>query len=151
MSYMKKSSILRLGAVAAVALGCGGPDTVDPGPTQNVQAYFAGTDATGALHVHVYFVQNGSKLTQLDPCVPQDDCRIYPYNATGQTELGSNFPVDLATGSGTFSDPGITFTVTTVNGKTFTFTGTVSQSQQMIGTLSGPTHPASSLQLDRQP
>jgi hypothetical protein len=59
--------------------------------------------------------------------------------------------VDIASGSGTFADPGITFSVTTVNGKTFTFTGTVTQSQQMVGTISGATHPASSLQLDRQP
>jgi hypothetical protein len=130
--------------------GCGGPDTIDPGPSQNVAAYFAGTDATGNLHVHVHFVQDGKKLTQLDPCVPQDDCRIYPYTPTGQTELGSAFPVDLTSGTGTFNDPGITFTVTTTNGKTFSFTGNVIESRQMIGTFSGATHPASSLQLDKQ-
>lgn len=131
-------------------LGCGGPATVDPGPTQSVQAYFAGTEDGGALHIHVHFVQSGRQLTQLSPCVPQDDCRIYPYNATGQTELGSQFAVDLASGSGNFADPGITFTVTTTNGKTFTFSGTVTDSKQMVGTISGPTHPASRLQLDKQ-
>lgn len=141
-----------LGGIAVALLSaCGGPASVDAGPTQNVQAYFAGTDATGSLHVHVYFVQSGHQLVQISPCVPQDDCRIYPFNATGQTELGSQFAVDIASGSGTFADPGITFSVTTVNGKTFTFTGTVTQSQQMVGTISGATHPASSLQLDRQP
>jgi hypothetical protein len=116
-----------------------------------VQAYFAGTDATGDFHVHVYFVQNGHNLVQLSPCVPQDDCRIYPFGTDGPIQLGSQFPVDIASGTGTFADPGITFTVTTTNGKTFTFTGTVTQSQQMVGTFSGPTHPASALQLDRQP
>lgn len=131
-------------------LGCGGPATVDPLPTQSVQAYFAGTDDTGALHVHVHFVQTGHNLTQLSPCVPQDDCSIYPFNLVGRTELDSQFPVDIASGSGTFADPGITFTVTTVNGKTFSFTGTVTESKQMIGTISGATHPASRLQLDKQ-
>jgi hypothetical protein len=131
-------------------LGCGGPASVDPDPTQSVQAYFAGTEDGGALHVHVHFVQTGHQLTQLAPCVPQDDCRIYPYNATGQTELGSQFAVDLASGNGTFADPGITFTVTTTNGKTFTFTGNVTESRQMIGTISGSTHSASRLQLDKQ-
>jgi hypothetical protein len=137
--------------VVAVATGCGGPASVDSGPTQNVQAYFAGTDATGALHVHVYFVQTGHNLVQLSPCIPQDDCRIYPFSIQGQTELGSQFAVDIASGSGTFADPGITFTVTTTNGKTFTFTGTVTGSQQMVGTISGATHAASSIQLDKQP
>lgn len=139
-----------LGMGGLFLLACGGPATVDPLPTQSVQAYFAGTDDTGTLHVHVHFVQSGHNLTQLSPCVPQDDCRVYPFNATGQTELGSQFPVDIASGSGTFADPGITFSVTTTNGKTFTFTGTVTESKQMIGTISGATHAATRLQLDKQ-
>jgi len=154
MPPLKSSVSFKLLAVAATALAgslaCGGPAPIDPEPTQNVEAYFAGTDATGNLHVHVHFKQAGKTLTQIDPCVPQDDCRIYPYTPTGQTELGNNFPVDLASGSGTFNDPGITFTVTTTNGKTFNFTGTVVQSKQMTGTISGATHPASALQLDKQ-
>ena len=144
---------MRLAGLAVTVfflIGCGGPATVDPGPTQSVQAYFAGTDETGAIHIHVHFVQSGHKLTQIDPCTVQDECRVYPYNATGQSELGSQFAVDLASGSGTFADPGINFTVTTTNGKTFTFAGTVTDSKQMIGTISGPTHPSSRLQLDKQ-
>lgn len=138
-------------AVAGLFLiGCGGPASVDPAPTQSVQAYFAGTEDTGALHIHVHFVQDGHKLTQINPCSVQDECRIYPYNATGYSELGSQVAVDLASGSGTFGDPDITFTVTTTNGKVFTFTGTVTDSKQMVGTISGPTHPASRLQLDKQ-
>jgi hypothetical protein len=131
-------------------LGCGGPASVDPDPTQSVEAYFSGIDDTQALHVHVHFVQSGHNLTQQNPCVVQDECRIYPNNDTGKSELGSEFAVDLASGSGTFADPGITFTITTTNGKTFTFTGNVVQSKQMVGTISGPTHPASRLQLDKQ-
>lgn len=139
-------------AVAAgiILTGCGGPESVDPGPTQSVQDDFAGTDDTGALHVHVDFIQNGRNITLRSPCVPQDYCRIYPYNTTGQAELSSQFAVDIVSATGTLSDPGITFNFTTANGKTFTFTGNVIQSKQMIGTLSGPTHPASRLQLDLQ-
>jgi len=144
-------------AVLAFSIGCGGPTTVDNGPTQSVQYYFAGTDETGALHLHVRWVQAKHNLTLLSPCVPQDQCDIYAFNGTGVTELGlaqAPFVVDLASGSGTLTDPGITFTVTTVNGKTFTFSGTVATSGtqvQMSGTLSGATHPSSHLVLDRQP
>jgi hypothetical protein len=134
----------------AAATACGGPDTIDPGPTQSVQDDFAGTDDTGNLHVHVDLVQNGRNITLKSPCVPQDYCRIFPYTTAGMGELGSDFQVDINSLTGTFADPGITFTFTTTNGKTFTFTGTVAQSKQMIGTLSGPTHPASRLQLDLQ-
>lgn len=137
-------------AAAAVGLGCGGPETIDPGPTQNVEAYFAGTEETGDLHIHVHFKQTGRNLVQISPC-PPDHCIIYGYTLAGLAKIGSaQFPTDLVSGSGTFTDPGITFTVTNTAGKTFTFSGTVSASAQMIGTLSGPTHPASKLQLDKQ-
>jgi hypothetical protein len=106
----------------------------------------------------VHWVQNKRELTLLSPCVPQDDCDIYGLSATGIAELGLTQPpfiVNLASGSGTFSDPGITFTITTTNGKTFTYTGTVATSGdqvQMVGTLTGlnGVHPASRLVLDRQ-
>jgi hypothetical protein len=106
----------------------------------------------------VHWVQNGRQLTLLSPCVPQDDCDIYAYSPTGIAELGftqAPFVVNLASGSGTFTDPGISFTVTTTTGKTFTYTGTVATSGnqvQMIGTLTGlnGVHPPSRLVLDRQ-
>jgi hypothetical protein len=139
-----------LAAAAAVGLGCGGPDTIDPGPTQNVQAYFAGTDETGDLHIHVHFVQNGRNLVQIAPC-PPDHCIIYGYTPAGLTKIGSQFPTNFVSGSGKFDDPGITFTVTNDVGRTFSFTGTVTGSVQMIGTISGPGHPGSKIQLDKQP
>ena len=148
---------LSIAVLLGFAIGCGGPAVIDNGPTQSVEYYFAGTDASGALHVHVRWVQSKHNLTLLSPCVPQDQCDIYAFNGTGVTELGltqAPFVVNLASGSGTFADPGITFTVTTENGKTFTFTGMVATSGsqvQMTGTLSGPTHPSSQLVLDRQP
>ncbi|HUQ19904.1 MAG TPA: hypothetical protein VM099_09855 [Gemmatimonadaceae bacterium] len=143
---------------AVIGPACGGPEIIDPGPTQSVAYYFAGTDETGALHVHVHWVQSKHALTLLSPCVPQDDCDIYAFNGTGITELGLTQPpfvVNLASGSGTFTDPGISFTITTVNGKTFNYTGTVvtkGDAVQMDGTLIGTNgiHPPSRLVLDRQ-
>ena len=152
----RNGALLVLAAVAGIA--CGGPEVIDPGPTQSVAYYFAGTDDSGALHVHVHWVQSKHDLTLLSPCAPQDDCDIYAYNAAGIATLGLTQPplvVNLASGSGTFADPGISFTITTVNGKTFTFNGTVATSGsnvQMIGTLTGANgiHPSSRLVLDRQ-
>lgn len=138
-------------AIAGLFLmGCGGPASVDPDPTQSVQAYFSGIDDTQALHLHVHFLQSGHQLTIGASCPVQDECRVYPNNDAGKSQLGSELSVNLASGTGTFGDPEINFTVTTTNGKTFTFSGTVVQSKQMIGTISGPTHPASRLQLDKQ-
>ena len=135
----------------AAATACGGPETIDPGPTQSVQDDFAGTDDTGAIHVHVDIIQNGRSLSLKSPCAPQDWCRLFGYTDQGNIEIGGGgFPVDVVSLTGTLTDPGITFTITTANGKTFTFTGNVAQSRQMIGTFSGPTHPASRLQLDLQ-
>jgi len=141
-------------AAVALSAGCGGPQTLDPDPTQSVEYYFAGTEGSGDLHVHVHWVQSKHNIMLLSPCVPSDTCNITAYSAKGFQELdiSTPLPVALSSGSGTFADPGITFTITTTNGKTFTFTGTVATSGsqvQMIGTFSGPTHPASPLQLDK--
>ena len=150
----RKASLIVM--AAAILAACGGPGKViDPPPTQSVQFYFAGTEDSGALHVHVNWVQTGHSIVLLSPCTPQDDCRIYPFTPDGVTQIASpdGFPVNLSSGSGTFADPGITFTVTTVTGKTFSFAGTVTTSGtqvQMVGTLSGATHPASRLVLDKQ-
>ena len=89
----------------AATAACGGPETIDPGPTQSVQDDFAGTDDTGNLHVHVDLIQNGRNITLKSPCVPQDYCRIFPYNTAGMDELGSQFQVDITSLSGTFADP----------------------------------------------
>ena len=141
-------------AAVLLSAGCGGPATLNPDPTQSVAYYFAGTEDSGDLHIHVHWVQSKRNLTLLSPCVPSDTCNITAYSAKGFQELdiSTPLPVALASGSGTFNDPGITFTITTTNGKTFTYTGTVATSGsqvQMIGTFTGPTHPASRLVLDK--
>ena len=139
---------------AAILAGCGGPGKIiDPPPTQSVQYYFAGTDDSGSFHVHVDWTQTGHNIVLRSPCTPQDNCRIYPLTSDANTQVGSTFPVDFSSGSGTFADPGITFTATTATGKTFSFTGTVATSGtqvQMVGTISGSGHPASRLVLDKQ-
>jgi hypothetical protein len=148
-----------LAALAVViSPACGGPEVIDPDPTQSVAYYFSGIEEGGHLHVHVHWVQNKRNLTLLSPCIPQDDCDIYGLSATGNAALGLTQPpfvVDLASGSGTFSDPGISWTITTKTGKTFTYTGTVATSGdqvQMVGTLTGAngTFGPSHLVMDRQ-
>ena len=138
---------------AVILTACGGPsEPIDPGPTQSVVGYWSGIDETQALHVHVNWVQNGRVITLLNPCVPRDTCIIIPETALGRPELGgSTLPVDIVSGTRNLADPGITFSVTTSNGLTFTFTGTVSQSVQMVGQLSGATRPASRIVFDKQP
>jgi hypothetical protein len=150
---LRRTRGLSIGVALAVLAGCGGPgEIVDPPPTQSVQAYWLGTEETGALHFHVQFVQSGHNVSLVSPCDPQDNCRIYPYSEVGNVELGTgnSFPVNIVSATGTFADPGITFTVTTVQNKTFTFTGTVAESKQMTGKISGPTHPTSTLILQKQ-
>jgi hypothetical protein len=137
-----------------LSAGCGGPATLDPDPTQSVAYYFSGSEDSGDLHVHVHWVQSKHNITQLSPCVPSDTCNITALSAKGLQELDipGPLPVALASGSGTFSDPEISFTITTTSGKTFTYTGNVATSGsqvQMIGTFSGATHPASRLVLEK--
>ncbi len=147
---MKMHWILAAGLVAG--LGCGGTGTepVDNGPTQKIAGEFAGTDESLALHVHVFFVQSGRKLTLVTPCVPQDNCRLYGRTPAGVASLGGLEEVDLASMTGTLTDPGISFTMTTTNGRTFNFVGNAAESKVIGGTLTGPGHPASRLQLDIQ-
>lgn len=150
---MSRTSRRALLLAAALGTGCGGPsEPIDPGPTQSVVGYWSGIDETQALHIHVNWVQNGRTLTLLSPCVPRDTCIIIPETAIGRPQIGGgSLPVDITSASGTLADPGITFSVTTANGFTFTFTGTVSQSVQMVGQLSGATHPSSRIVFDKQP
>ena len=44
--------------------------------------------------------------------------------------------------TGTFTDPGISFSITLQNGRTFSFTGTVEAAHTMFLTMSGATLPA---------
>jgi hypothetical protein len=53
--------------------------------------------------------------------------------------------------TGTFSDPGITFTITLENGRTFTFSGTVAASFTMTLVVSGATLPQTNITLTRSP
>jgi hypothetical protein len=53
--------------------------------------------------------------------------------------------------TGTFTDPGITFTVTLENGRTFTFSGTVAGGYTMNLVVSGATLPQAPLILTRSP
>jgi hypothetical protein len=112
--------------------------------------YFQGTnDATAAqpavVHIHVSFAQNGSTLSRAVECTPLSggaDCDVLPRN---QQALDAFGPLDdgaaatITALSGTFTNPGITFTFTLANGKSFTFTGNMTSANAMTGTLTGAT------------
>jgi Bacterial Ig-like domain len=119
---------------------------------QNVSGkpYFQGTntitDTTQArIHVHLRFTQSGQTLGHPADCekLPVANCDLLPRNSAGATAIGTLDDQGIAATvtdiSGTFTDPGITFTFKLANGRTFSYTGTVSNSLTMSGTLSGAT------------
>ena len=128
--------------------------------------YFRGTnviadDSQPLIHVHLKFSQDGHTLGIASNCapLPEASCDLLPRNAAGETAIG---PLDDTNGgtvgiaatvtqiTGTFTDPGISFTITLQNGRTFSFTGTVENSQTMHLTMTGATLPGPmSIILDR--
>jgi hypothetical protein len=118
------------------------------------------------IHVHITFTQNGQTLTLAPDCqpLPGASCDVLPKNQAGMDAVGplddagvtpgireSSGPSnDIATATGgtaatitavtgTFTNPGVTFTFTLANGRSFTFTGTMIDRDTMTGTLSGAT------------
>lgn len=152
----KVRGISALTALAALGIIIGScTDTVSP-PIQNVSGkpYFRGTNDVSAdpsqpqFHVHLRFTQSGNALGRPADCEPLPDanCDVLPRNSAGTTAIG---PLDdqliaatVTQITGTFTDPGISFTFTLQNGRTFSFTGTVTNSNTMSGTMSGATLPA---------
>jgi hypothetical protein len=121
--------------------------------------YFQGTDANDQIHFHITFgqtEQSGQAITLGLPCppLPQAFCEVFPLNQAGADAIGPPSPDQnggalITALTGTFTDPGITFTFTLANGRTFTFTGTVTGSNKMVGTVSGSTLPPVALTLNR--
>ena len=118
--------------------------------------YFQGTDPGDRIHFHIRFTQSGQSLGVPTDCqpLPLADCEIFALNQAGADAVGPASPNQnggsfVTAISGTFNDPNITFTFTIANGRTFTYTGTVSNSNKMTGTVSGPTLPSTALILDR--
>jgi Bacterial Ig-like domain len=121
------------------------------------QPYFQGTDVGGRIHFHISFSQSGNTVTLGPTCpgLPQAWCEVFPLNqagidATGPPSANQNGGSLITLITGTFTDPGITFTFTLANGRTFTFTGAVANSSMMTGTVSGATLPATQLVLSRE-
>ena len=121
------------------------------------QPYFQGTDVGGRIHFHISFSQSGNTVTLGPTCpgLPQAWCEVFPLNQAGIDAIGppsanQNGGSLITVITGSFTDPGITFTLTVANGRTFTFTGTVTNSSVMTGTVSGATLPATQLVLSRE-
>jgi hypothetical protein len=124
--------------------------------------YFQGTNAITnssqpQVHVHVRFTQNGQTLGRPADCerLPLANCDVLPRNAAGLVAIGAlddqGVAATITQVSGTFTDPTISFTFTLANGRTFIFTGTVSNSETMTGTLTGATLPPIQIVLSRIP
>ena len=123
--------------------------TMPSGPTgANINGYWTGTDDLGAVHWHVNFAASGTTVT-LTPSCPVDECRVFPLDATGNAAVGTGIPVDVTELNGTFNDPAITFTLKIANGKTFTFTGNLTSTTSMTGTISGATLGSRTLTLNK--
>jgi Bacterial Ig-like domain len=105
---------------------------------QSVTGFWSGTTDNGSLHFHLTIDQSGLSLSLRPNCTP-GDCRSIPLTASGFTALQSNIPVDITSASGSFNDPSISITLTAANGTVFNYTATVSGSNKMVGTMSGPT------------
>jgi hypothetical protein len=120
--------------------------------------YFQGTDALDRIHFHITFTQSGQNVGLPSDCepLPLANCGMFPLNQEGADIIGPPSPnmnggAMIVAISGTFTDPGITFTVTLENGRTVTFTGTVSNSDKMTLVASGATLPPVDLELLRNP
>lgn len=147
--FVRLSNVAVLIAVALFA-GCGGPEIIPPPPpTQSVQAYWVGIEETGALHFHVTWNQSGRDLTLRTPC-EADRCILLPVNAAGVAATGSSFPVAIVSGSGTLTDPGITFKMKLANGREFSFTGRVQESKLMAGKVSSATFQESGITFEKR-
>jgi len=117
--------------------------------------YFQGTEVGDRIHFHIRFTQSGQTLGLPTDCqpLPLADCEIFPLNQAGADAIGPASPNQnggsiITAISGTFNDPNITFTFTIANGRTFTYTGIVSNSNKMTGTVTGASLPATALVFD---
>jgi hypothetical protein len=129
-----------------------------PPPGQNVsgQPYFQGTDPDDRIHFHISFNQSGQNLSVASNCqpLPLANCAMFPLNPDGAAAIGPPSPgmnggAMIVAISGTLTDPGINFAVTLENGRTFNFTGTVSNSNAMTLVVSGATLSATNLTMTR--
>jgi len=123
--------------------------------TMSRVSYFQGTselndNSKPHIHMHITFGQSGSTLGRAVECqpLPAADCDLLGQNQAGTDAIGpyddnggSGPPVaaTITALTGTFSNPGITFTITVANGRTFTFSGTMTDANTLTGTLSGAT------------
>jgi len=123
--------------------------------SMNRVSYFQGTseeldNTKPHIHMHITFSQSGSTLGRAVECqrLPAADCDLLGQNQAGADAIGTyddnggsgpNVAATITALAGTFSNPGITFTITLQNGNTFTFSGTMTNANTITGTLSGAT------------
>ncbi len=124
--------------------------TPRPGTTTAVSmsGFWSGESACTDVHWHVRLVQSGSTLS-LDTAgcdAPSNAgrCQLSALNTEGVLALGGQSIVRIASATGGVSGNAVTFTLTGVNGLTFTFTGAFtnangSPNSWIIGSIGGAT------------
>jgi hypothetical protein len=116
------------------------------------QPTFSGTTAADNVHLHLLYTQTGTDLTLAASC-PYRDCGMFPINESGAVIVGPNTAGEVfatvVSGTGTLNGANLVFTFTLDNGRTFTYTATVTSNSTMTGTLSGDTQPAVALNMER--
>lgn len=139
-------------AMIALVAACGGPAPTDGDPSlppQSATGYWVGIEQTGALHLHIVFVQTGTAVS-LQPNCLADRCALYPFSATGIAFVGNDLPVTLTAVTGSFTNPTITFSFTLSNNRRFTFTGRMAEDKLMTGKISGPTLPETTITFEKR-
>ena len=146
-----RSLLMMMMMAASVLSACGGPETIgEPAPPQTVNSYWIGVEGVGDTHLHITLTQSGTTVGLLPNCFI-DRCSFLPFSQAGATAIGSQFPVEITSVTGSFNNPNISFTYTLANGRTFSFSGRVAEDRYMQGQLSGATLPTSTITLEKQP
>ena len=129
----------------------GAPQFDISGMTNPTNEWWEFTTAGGVnIYFHFLFGQSGQSLSLGSECSGvafNDRCISLSQNLAGQDAAGPNSHPEylwsfLKSLTGTYIGSQITFTITNVNDRSFTFTGTVTSAYSMTGTIGGPTLPS---------
>lgn len=144
------------------ALGSTFESCFTPGPgtgtAVTMTGFWSGDTSCGEIHWHVRLVQTGNTLALASPAACAaiaGDCQLSALKNSGVIALNGTSIAPLASATGTVTGNTVTFTLTTVNGATFTFTGAFASAPGaanawVIGRISGATLPAVGIAFENQ-
>jgi hypothetical protein len=151
-------------ALTASSTTCFTP-TAGAGAIISMSGFWSQTEACQDIHFHVPIIQTGNTLS-LGSCAPELYCVTSAVSEAGKAYLGgascitSPYPppricdVNVASLTGSVSGSAVTFTMTMVNGLTFTFNGTFAATGTanpfITGTISGTNMPLVGINFERE-